>query len=169
MRALPPYAERDLSSLLRRTIEQELPFLSDLTDEQASARPNGPASWSPKQELGHLIDSAANNHMRFVGAALESKYEGPGYAQNDWVEIHAYQEISWEALTGFWFRYNVLLVMVIARIPRDRFETPCIIGESAPVPLGFVIEDYILHMRHHLDHILARAAITQYPSPSVAV
>ena len=39
----------------------------------------GPDSWSPRQELGHLIDSAANNHIRFVRAATEPEFSGPGY------------------------------------------------------------------------------------------
>jgi hypothetical protein len=107
--------------------------------------------------------------MRFVRAALEPVYEGPGYAQNEWVEIHEYQEAPWEELVDFWFQYNRMLVRVIERIPRDGFETPCTIGGSAPVPLGFVIEDYILHMRHHLDHLLGREVITDYPSRAAKV
>lgn len=135
-----------------------------LPAEQAALRPEGSASWSPKEELGHLIDSAANNHMRFVRAALAQVYEGPGYAQNAWVDIHGYQEMPWDTLIHFWQQYNLLLASVIDRIPRDNFETPCTIGAGAAVPLGFVIEDYILHMQHHLDHILGREAITPYPS-----
>ena len=42
-----------------------------------------PAHWSVKEELGHLFDSAANNHQRIVCAQLEdnpamSGYDGPG-------------------------------------------------------------------------------------------
>jgi hypothetical protein len=32
-----------------------------------------------------------------------------------------------------------------------------------PLSSGFVIEDYLKHMQHHLDHILAREVITAYP------
>jgi hypothetical protein len=79
---------KPLTDLFRTTIERELPELQKLSDEAAAVRPNGEASWSPKEELGHLIDSAANNHMRFVRGALDGVYRGPGYAQNDWVTIH---------------------------------------------------------------------------------
>ena len=162
------YSAQDLSSLLRG-IEKELPFLLALSEEKVLVRPGGPGSWSPKEELGHLIDSAANNHMRFVRGALEASYAGPGYAQNAWVQIHGYQEMPWEWLVNFWLQYNVMLAGLIGRIAPERLETPCVIGGGAPVTLGFVIEDYILHMQHHVDHILGREVITEYPSRSVAV
>ena len=63
----------------------------------------------------------------------------------------------------FWRQYNSLLVHLIARIPEDKLRTSCSIGSAAPVTLGFVIEDYILHMQHHLDHILDRERQTTYP------
>ena len=56
---------KQLSILLRQTIDRELPNLLALTGLEAPK----PGSWSRKEELGHLIDSAANNHMRFVLAA----------------------------------------------------------------------------------------------------
>ena len=62
-------------AVLRQTIDREIPALRALTDEDAARTPK-PGSWSPKQELGHLIDSAANNHMRFVVASIEGALRG---------------------------------------------------------------------------------------------
>ncbi|MGD1071761.1 MAG: DinB family protein [Bryobacteraceae bacterium] len=154
----------DLSLLLERTIEREYPNLAAVTEEQAGVHPAGQDSWSPKQELGHLIDSAANNHMRFVRAALEPEYHGPGYAQNDWVELHGYQEMPWQSIADFWFRYNRFLAHLIAQIPESRMKALCSIGSAARVTLAFLIEDYVLHMQHHVDHMLKRDRITAYPS-----
>jgi hypothetical protein len=153
----------ELAPLLRRTIESELPNLRALDSSQASVHPKGPTSWSPKQELGHLIDSAANNHMRFVRAALEPDYQGPSYKQEEWVKIHGYRDMPWDFLVTFWFQYNTLLADLVERIPPEKFATLCTIGDGEPASLGFVIEDYVRHMRHHLDHILAREVITAYP------
>ena len=153
-----------LSQLLRRIIDHELPDLRNLKEPAVSVRPRGPGSWSPKEELGHLIDSAANNHIRFVRAALEAEYRGPGYAQNDWVGLHGYQEMPWETIVDLWFGYNSLLAVLIARIPPDRGTSFCYIGAGEAATLAFVIEDYIVHLQHHVDHLLARTAVTPYPS-----
>jgi hypothetical protein len=156
-------APDDLASLLRHTIESELPHLRALDSDRASVHPNGPVSWSPKQELGHLIDSAANNHIRFVRAALEAEYQGPSYKQEEWVKIHGYREIPWDFLVTFWFQYNTLLAALVEHIPSEKFATLCTIGGGEPASLGFVIKDYVRHLRHHLDHILGRNAIATYP------
>jgi hypothetical protein len=66
----------DLAQLLRHTIDREIPELRALTDENAARAPK-PRSWSPKQELGHLIDFAANNHMRFAVASIEARTRAP--------------------------------------------------------------------------------------------
>lgn len=155
---------RQLANLLRDTLAKELPNLSALSEATASTKPSGPDSWSPKQELGHLIDSAANNHLRFVGAALQPEFTGPTYAQNSWVDLHAYHDKPWTTTLFFWHAYNTFLVDLITRIPEETLPHTCTIGSSEPCSLRFLIEDYVLHLQHHLDHLLQRAAITQYPS-----
>jgi len=153
-----------LASFLRGTITKELPHLRAVTEDQSSVKPTGPESWSPRQELGHLVDSAANNHIRFVRASLEPEMWGPSYAQNGWVDLHGYQGKSWDGIVNFWYSYNSFLADLLEQIPESKLSTACRIGSSEPVTLRFLIEDYVLHLQHHLDHVLQRAAITQYPS-----
>jgi hypothetical protein len=155
--------ESRLAAYLRATIERELPQLRSAAQERLEVHPGGPESWSPKQELGHLIDSAANNHQRFVRAALDGEYEGPGYAQNAWVAIHGYQSIPWDRLVSFWFGYNTLLAAVIENIPEESLSADCAVGGGDAVTLRFLIEDYVKHMQHHLDHLLGRETVTRYP------
>jgi hypothetical protein len=152
---------KPLAQLLQTAIENELPHLQAITDSVAEEKFG--SKWSRKEELGHLIDSASNNHLRFVRAALEREFHGPSYDQNGSVIIHGYQEQSWVDLLEFWHRYNYLIVEVVARIPEEKLETPCTIGSSAPVTLHFLITDYVRHMQHHLDHILRREVVTPYP------
>lgn len=152
-----------LADLLRNTLATELPQLSALTETAASQMPTGPQSWSPKQELGHLIDSAANNHLRFVNTALNSGFSGLSYAQNAWVDLHGYQEKPWTTLVYFWHAYNTFLADLIARIPEQQLANTCTIGHSQPCTLRFLIADYVLHMQHHLDHLPGRDNVTQYP------
>lgn len=151
-----------LAGVFRRTISQEVPVLQALSEEQAQT-PHIVGRWSRKQELGHLIDSAANNHMRFVRAALDGSYVGPSYAQNDWVDLHGYRDLPWAALVEFWRGYNELLVHLVERIPEDKLAAACTIGSNGTRTLGFIIEDYIRHLRHHVDQIAGRDEVTRYP------
>jgi hypothetical protein len=151
-----------LSRRLTQTIERELPNIRALSDDEASLA-RAPGKWCAKEELGHLIDSAANNHIRFVGSALDCQFRGPGYAQNEWVRLHGYSTMPWGAIVDFWFAYNSFLTGLIGRIPEPQLETPCFIGGNEPVTLRFLIDDYILHMQHHIDQLLRREVITQYP------
>lgn len=157
-----------LSDMLRETIARELPNLQALTDATASQNDGRSGSWTRKQELGHLIDSATNNHMRIARAAIHGEFRGEGYAQDEWVEIHGYRDMPWNELVDLWHRYNELLSYLIARVPDDRLDSRCEIGKSA-VTLRFVIEDYVLHMQHHIDHILARKTIRVYPGAAAGV
>ncbi len=72
--------------------------------EQESRLPFREGGWTRKQILGHLIDSALNNHQRFVRAALDGTYEGPSYQQEGWVEMHGYGSMEWSALLEHWRR-----------------------------------------------------------------
>jgi DinB superfamily len=157
-----------LAQCLAESIARELPALRAIADEHA-AKPSHEGAWSRKQEMGHLIDSATNNHVRFVRASLEPEFHGPSYDGDGWVARHGYGELPWAMLVDFWERYNRLLVELVARIPEERLPTRCFIGASAPVTLGFVIEDYIAHMQHHLDHILGREKLTEYPGAALGV
>lgn len=151
-----------LSDAIRRTIETELPNLRVLSEE-AAAIPRGAGKWCPKEELGHLIDSASNNHQRFVRGALGPEYHGPSYEQDEWVRIHGYRDLPWESLVEFWYQYNALLAELVMRIPESRLGTPCFIADHGPMALAFVIDDYVLHMQHHIDQLLRRAVVTRYP------
>ena len=73
--------------LLRRLLEEVPPRLENLP-EAAIARKPTPVKWSPKEQLGHLLDSAANNHQRMVRTQLEDNPAMPGYDGDRWVELH---------------------------------------------------------------------------------
>jgi hypothetical protein len=152
----------ELALLLRHRIEEEYPVLNALPESVAAEKPT--AKWSRKEEMGHLIDSAANNHLRFVRAALDGQYRGPGYDQDRCVALHGYQRLPFSNLVSLWRSYNLLLAELIQRIPANKLDSQCFVGENQPVTLKFLIEDYVLHLRHHVDHILRREKITPYPA-----
>lgn len=126
--------------------------LADLSDADASH--SAPGRWSKKQILGHLIDSAANNHQRFVRAQLASSYEGPTYQQESWVATQGYATESWSDLVDLWRLYNRHLLHIIRTVKQTALPVPCAIGGSAPVPLSEVMSSYVDHLEHHLAQIL---------------
>ena len=129
--------------------------LSAVTEEEAGQAPR-PGGWLRKEELGHLLDSAQNNHQRIVLAALNGTYTGPEYAQNGWVELHGYRDMQWEEILAFWRARNRMLQLVIARIPDARMAAPVYVGDSPTMSLRDWINDYLQHMAHHVGQITAR-------------
>ena len=152
------FAER-----LRRAVENEEPSLRAIADPSASNSP-GETRWSKKQELGHLIDSATNNRVRFARAALDGRFEGPPYDSRGWVELGGYAQMPWAEIVDLWKALNLALATLISRIPEEHRRAECRIGESFSASLEFVVDDYIQHMQHHLDHILSREQVRSYPS-----
>ena len=142
-----------LSLQLQEAIDTEFPHLEAMTEEAASQNDGRPGSWTRKQELGHLIDSASNNHQRFVRASLQGALEFPGYDQDGCVRIEAPQEAPWALLVGLWTQYNLYLAHVIAHLPPSHLKTQCRIGADEPVSLQFLAEDYLTHLLHHLRQI----------------
>lgn len=139
-------------SRFREHISSSFKRLSSVS-EQESQRPFREGGWSRKEILGHLIDSALNNHQRFVRAALEGVYVGPGYEQKGWVVMHGYGSMSWSALLEHWRMQNELLAEVVMRIPENRLTAECRVGDYAPMTLAYLIDDYLVHLDHHVQQI----------------
>ena len=113
------------------------------------------SQWSKKEILGHLIDSAANNHLRFVRAQLaEEEFVSHAYEQDFFVSSQHYQERSTTDLIQLWLAYNKYLSHVIKHINPAKLNTICKIGSYEPVTLGFIVSDYVTHLEHHLSQIL---------------
>jgi hypothetical protein len=125
-----------------------------LIDPKPASTPMHEGGWSPKQILGHLIDSASNNHQRFVRALIQPELTWPNYEQEPWVACQAYASTGWGTLVNFWTEYNMHLLRVIAQIPEEKTGTICRIGKEAPMTLGELVSSYIDHMEHHLKQII---------------
>ena len=121
--------------------------------EDGAGRSRGPGRWVAKQILGHLIDSAVNNHQRFVRGQLVSPLVLPDYDQEAWVALQRYRERPWAELVELWVRLNLHLAVVMEGVPGDKLQTPCRIGDGEPEPLEQWMRHYLEHLKHHLVQI----------------
>jgi hypothetical protein len=143
----------ELAQTLRTHVEEAARRLRGLAEADIT-RDRGPGKWTKKEILGHLIDSAANNHQRFVRAQFVSEFLGPGYDQRAWVSLHRYRDRPWEELLDLWVALNRHVAAVIASVPAEKLQTPCTIGEHEPLALEWWMRDYLRHVKHHLAQIL---------------
>ena len=139
--------------VLREAIARLPERLLVLPRDRVERKP-APNTWSAKEELGHLLDSAANNHQRIVLTQLEEKPAMPGYDGDEWVRLHRYQQREWEMLVELWAALNRQLLAAAEAVPDSAvWSRTCTIADSAPLTLQFVFDDYVGHMLHHLRHI----------------
>jgi hypothetical protein len=141
-----------LSAELLRVVNSAEEILRRVGAEESKA-PVLAGGWSHRQVIGHLIDSASNNHQRFVRASLADSLEFPGYDQNGWAGSQVAEEADWSLLVALWVNYNRYLAHVIAHLPPAKLVVPIRIGQNEPVTLKFLAEDYLAHMVHHLRQI----------------
>ncbi len=149
----------------RETVVSATERLRQISAEQSARRP-GPDKWSVKEILGHLIDSAANNHQRFVRAQFTDDLVFPGYEQEKWVNSQKYIDEPWPELIQLWNSYNLHLAHVISAIPeaslmraRIRHNLDQIalqpVDRNDTTTLDYFVRDYLVHMKHHLNQIFA--------------
>ena len=143
---------KELSEQLRSVIEAAEPRLRQISEAE-SEKPVLSGGWSRKEVMGHLIDSASNNHQRFVRASLQESLDFPAYDQDGNIRVQVPQEADWSLLVSLWAAYNRYLAHVIARLPAAKLETVCRIGTGKPVTLGFLATDYVTHLLHHLRQV----------------
>ena len=138
-------------SALSSVVAHALPRLSAIPEQAAGQRP-APNKWSKKEILGHLIDSAANNHQRFIRLQLERDINLPGYEQDGWVRVSCYQDLPWAEIIALWAAYNRHLATIIESIDPSALDHVWH-SPGGDVTLEFIATDYVRHLEHHLQQI----------------
>jgi hypothetical protein len=152
----------------KQTINSAVPRLLQISEAQ-SEQARAEEHWSAKQIIGHLIDSATNNHARIVVGQIKDDLVFPGYDQNRWVEIQRYQQAGWPHLVELWRAYNLHLWHVMSCAAPEKMNNRCskhslqtiafeTVSESEPVTLEYLMKDYVVHLKHHLAQILGQGA-----------
>ena len=160
MSGAPDYVD-DLVATVRSTADR----LRAVSERDAERRPAA-GKWCAKEIVGHLIDSASNNHQRFVRARWQEDLVFHGYEQDAWVLVQQYASAPWGELLDLWLAYNLHLARVMRAMPeavRLRPHTrhnldqlawkPVAYGE--PATLDYFMQDYVDHLHHHVRQIEA--------------
>jgi len=122
-------------------------------DEAAASKRPAPGKWSAKAILGHLIDSAANNHQRFVRLQLGPRIDLPGYDGDAWVALQHYQDRPWREIIDLWRVYNTQLAWLIRGVDTAALRNVWHTADGKDLDLEFIMRDYVVHLRHHLEQI----------------
>src|SRR5438874_10923969 len=116
--SVQPYVA-ELLAIIDRTV----PRLTALGDEASARRPS-PGKWSPREIIGHLIDSASNNHQRFVRAQFQDDLVFSGYEQDRWVSVQQYRDAPWDELIALWRNFNLHIARIMDAVPKDERDRP---------------------------------------------
>jgi hypothetical protein len=138
----------ELSERLSAVLRDAMPWLVTLSEAEASV-PERPGKWNAKQVIGHLIDSAVNNLGRVVRMQIKPGQNLPGYEQVEWVSLQHYSEREWSQVLALWFALNEHMAWMVRHIKRDDLANVGSVAGTS-LTLGFLIEDYVAHMLHHL-------------------
>jgi hypothetical protein len=149
---------------LRGAIKDFTPLLERMSNDATRKRPR-PGKWCPREIIGHLIDSASNNHQRFVRAQFQDDLVFPGYAQDAWVSAQKYREAPWAELLDLWRSFNLHIARVMEAAPEEQRSRARVrhnldelawkpVPRDAPATLDYFMADYVAHLKHHLNQIV---------------
>ena len=144
---------KEIARNLRDAVNEATPRLQAIAD---ATIPRDAGKWSPKEILGHLIDSASNNHQRFVRGQLAGHYTSARYTQSEWVSLQRYRDAEWSSLITLWREFNLHLARIVESTPDDVAGRNQIqlVDSNESQSLGWWMNDYVDHLRHHLGQIV---------------
>lgn len=141
---------KNIAASLRQVVNDYKTKLESVSEHDLSLVP-APGKWSGKQILGHLSDSAQSNIRRLI----VSQYENEPlimYRQDDWVRISAYQDWEKDDLVNLWYLLNHQYASILENMDAGMEERLC--KSPDPHTLRWLAEDYIKHLRHHMQEVL---------------
>ncbi|WP_203256871.1 DinB family protein [Hyunsoonleella ulvae] len=144
----------DTIDTLKLLISNGVRYISNASSLELSQK-SSLKTWSKKEILGHLIDSAINNLQRFTEIQFEDKpYTIRKYRQNELVEVNNYQNTDVKALLQLWLALNERIVFLMNAQNKNTLSYEVRLDDNISSNLKFLMEDYVVHLSHHLNQII---------------
>ncbi len=139
---------------ITQIIEIWEPKLTSLDKEVITERRNK-QDRNIMQILGHLVDSASNNHQRMVRLQYNKELVFPDYRQDNdlWITIQNYQESDWHNLIQLWKFYNLHIIQIINQVDFLALKNSWTDFEGNKVSLKEMIIGYLDHLNLHINEI----------------
>ena len=146
--------EKTIKEILE-TVDAFSRKIAMIPEVELSAK-SSPAKWSKKEVLGHLIDSAHNNLRRFICGQYESSPPKIIYEQDFWVRANDYEHKQSGDVISSWKLINGQICSVLQAMHKSNYARTCDTGNGAVQlrSLEWLAEDYVKHMKHHLNQII---------------
>ena len=116
-----------------------------------------PKKWSKQEVVGHLIDSAQNNLRRFIVGQYEPKPVNIVYDQDFWVASNGYQQMKKDDVINLWKLINERICGVLTNMASENYSKEVNTGKTEVQlhSLQWLAEDYVRHMKHHLNQVIS--------------
>lgn len=115
-----------------------------------------PDKWTLKEMVGHLIDSATNNHQRFIRLQLEAVLVFPKYDSEEWKNVTRIEAFDYQTLVSLWKSYNALILHLIENMNPQALSHVWR-REDKDISLEALIHDYFAHLEWHRNLFEERA------------
>lgn len=150
--------QKDFSHIISgiaKVIEEEESVLLNLP-EYVITQPRNRQNRTVKMILGHLVDSASNNHQRMVRLQYcKDLLFFPDYRQDNdlWIALQDYQHADWHGLVMLWKFFNLHIIQVIRAVDMSKLDSYWCDFEGTKVTLEEMIEGYLEHLHLHINEI----------------
>lgn len=142
------------NSILRfeEMLAENAAYFPTIDDAVLEERKTG--KWSKKEILGHLVDSAIHNLVRFTEINyVEKPYRHRPYNQIDLVNLNQYQIMDILDLTTLWLSINKQIVRLMKSVDEKALDYKIILSDDSVIDLRFLMTDYVDHLEHHIRQL----------------
>lgn len=146
----------EISDEIVEIVKREESLLKSLSIDEITVRVNSQRR-TIKMLVGHMIDSASNNHQRMVRLqyVTDGELVFPDYTQDNnlWIRLQKYQEEDWTVLIQLWMYSNIHIAYVIRTVDHSKLNNFWTDYQGNRVTLDMMIRGYLDHLKLHVSHI----------------
>ncbi len=103
---------KNIATALKQLVSNFAANHRQLTEEITTLKLSE-SQWTLKEIIGHLIDSASNNHQRITRLQLVEELHFPSYENEKWLEMEKWNLHRWDEILNLFEYYNLYLADLI--------------------------------------------------------